>query len=81
METTNTTGVVYQPNSFSSQEQILSRGPFYWITLIPAWISNHMPTKVWGEITYPFPNFNGATVEVWKWICIFIPHFIMDMIT
>ena len=25
---------------------------FYWhgLTLIPAWISNHMPSKVWGEI-------------------------------
>ena len=20
------------------------------------------------EITYPFPNFNGATVEGWEWI-------------
>ena len=40
--------------------------PFYLhgLTLIPAWISNHMPGKVWGEITYPFLNFNGCTVEV-----------------
>ena len=29
--------------------------------LIPAWISNLMPSKVWDEITYPFPNFNGCT--------------------
>ena len=30
----------------------------------------------WGdEITCPFPNFNGATVEVLKWIRNFIPHF------
>ena len=28
------------------------------------WISNHMPSKVWDEITYPFLNFNGCTVEV-----------------
>ena len=33
-------------------------------SLIPAWISNHMPGKVWNEITYPFLNFNGCTVEV-----------------
>ena len=33
-------------------------------TWIPALISNNMPSKVWGEITYPFLNFNGATVEV-----------------
>ena len=26
------------------------------------------------EITYPFPNFNGFTVEVWEWICDFVPH-------
>ena len=26
---------------------------------IPAWISNHIPTKIWDEITYPIPNFNG----------------------
>ena len=44
---------------------------------IPAYISNHMPSKVWDEITYPFPNFNGAAVEVWEWISNFIPHFIM----
>ena len=25
---------------------------------------SYMPGKVWGEITYPFLNFNGATVEV-----------------
>ena len=35
-----------------------------------------MPSKVWDEITYPFPNFNGVTVEVWEWISNFIPHFI-----
>ena len=23
---------------------------------------------MWDEITYPFPNFNGCTIEVWdKW--------------
>ena len=32
--------------------------------LIPAWISNYIHYKLWGEITYPFLNFNGATVEV-----------------
>ena len=31
-----------------------------WVTPhTPAWISNQMPSKVRGEITYPFPNFNG----------------------
>ena len=30
---------------------------------------------MWGEITYPFPNFNGVTVEVWERINSFTPHF------
>ena len=33
-------------------------------TLIPAWISNHIREKMWDEMTYAFPNFNDATVEV-----------------
>ena len=43
-----------------------SWGPFYYhgLTLIPAWISNYIHCKVWDEITYPFLNFNGCTVEV-----------------
>ena len=41
-------------------------GPFYWhgSALILAWISNYIHYKVWDEITYPFLNFNGATVGV-----------------
>ena len=38
------------------------------------------PSKVSDEITYPFPNLNGATVEVWEWISNSTPHFIMDVI-
>ena len=34
-----------------------------------------MSSEVWDEITYPFPNFNGATVEVWEGINNFIPYF------
>ena len=40
-----------------------------------------MPGEVLDEITHPFPNFNGAAVEVWEWLSNFIPHFIMDVIT
>ena len=60
-----------------------TRSYFYWhgLTLIPVWISNYMPGRVWDEITYPFLNFNSYTVEVWKWISNYIPHFIMDAIT
>ena len=45
------------------------------LTLIPAWISNHMPSKVQDEITYPFPNFNGCTIEVLEWISNFIQQY------
>ena len=45
---------------------VLTWGPFYQygLTLIPACVSNYIHHKVWDEITYPFPNFNGCTVEV-----------------
>ena len=32
--------------------------------LMPAWLSNRTPSKVWDEITYPFPNYNVCAVEV-----------------
>ena len=32
-----------------------------------------MPSKVWDEFTYPFPNYDGAAVEVWEWISNFTP--------
>ena len=38
------------------------------------WISNCICYNAWDEITSPFQNFNGATVEVWEWISNFIPH-------
>ena len=41
-------------------------GPFYehgW-TLIAPWINHYIHFNVWDAITYPFLNFNGATVEV-----------------
>ena len=46
------------------------RGPFYWhgLTLISAWKINYIHYKMCYENTYPFPNFNGSTVEVWEWI-------------
>ena len=31
--------------------------------------------------TYPFPNFNGCSDEVWEWIINLIPHIMMDIIT
>ena len=58
-------------------------GPLYkhFLTYIPAWVSNYIHYKVWNEITYPFTNFNGATVEVWEWINDFILYFPGHVIT
>ena len=50
------------------------------LTLIPVWMSYHMPSNVWEEITYPFANLNGETVEVWERINNFIPHYMMFVI-
>ena len=63
--------------------KLTSRGPFYeqGLIWIPSWISNYIHDKVWGEITYPFSNFNSCLAEVWKWISDFIPHFTGNVIT
>ena len=45
------------------------------------WICNCIHYKAWDEMTYPFPNFNGCTVEVWEWISNLISHFIGRVIT
>ena len=62
--------------------QIMTWDPFFWdgLTWISAWVGNRMSVTVWDQITYPFPNFNCAAVEVCEWISYFIPHFIMDVI-
>ena len=55
--------------------------------LLLSWINfnanmdDYIHYKVWDEITYPFPNFNGCAVEVWERISNFIPHFTDRMIT
>ena len=33
---------------------------------------------MWDEIIYPFPNFNGVTLEAWKWKVI-SSHILPDM--
>ena len=39
-----------------------NRGSFYWhgIQFIPAWISDYNHYKIWDELTYPIPHFNGS---------------------
>ena len=63
--------------------EMASWGHFYWhgLTLIPVWISSYINNKVWEELTYPYLNFNGATVEVLVWISNFTPHFTEYVIT
>ena len=58
-------------------------GPFHYrgLTLIPALMNDYIHYKMWDEITYPFLNFNGATVEVWEWITNSISHFTGQVIT
>ena len=31
------------------------------LTLFPVWVNSNIYYNVWNEITYPFPNFMGAT--------------------
>ena len=67
---------------FVTKEPCLLGGPFTnSLTLITAWINNSMLSKVWDEITHPFPNFSGCTVQVWEWVSCFIPHFIIESIS
>ena len=40
----------------------------YLLLLILSRISNHMPSKMWDEITYLFPEVSSYTVQVWGWI-------------
>ena len=50
-------------------------GPVYkhGLALIASWISNYTHCIVWVEITYPFPNSDCCTVEVWEWKSNFFP--------
>ena len=68
-------------NGNNSDPQPPSQPSWYMGTRLLTWINNHMFCKVWDEITYPFQNINGATVEVQEWINKFIPHTIMDVFT
>ena len=40
-----------------------------------------MISKVWSEIIYAFPNFNGFTIAVSERMSYFIPYNAMDVIT
>ena len=41
-------------------------------------MSHRIPNKVWDEIIYSFPNIHDCTIEVWEWMSIIIPRFILE---
>ena len=49
-------------NGWENVSDIITQQPS--LTLIQTCISNYIHYKVWDEITYPFPNFNSATIAV-----------------
>ena len=44
-------------------------------------VNNYIHYNVWDEITHPFRDLNGATIDIWKWINSFIPYFPGHVIT
>ena len=65
---------------FQGNDVINRFGRYRMLYEIYLWINANMDekcihNKVWDEIAYAFPNFYGATTEVWVWINNFIPHF------
>ena len=47
--------------------RVYRTGEFHamWTSLIAPWISNDIHREASDRIIYPFPNFNGATIEIW----------------
>ena len=64
---TDGVNVAWNPITWSINESTdpTTCGPFYYhgLTLISAWKSNPMSSKVWDEITYPFSNFNDLPLK------------------
>ena len=64
--------ITSNPGSILADHQLFSNR-LQGLTLMPMGISNHTPSKVWDEITYPFTNFNGqqkqnfASLGLDKW--------------
>ena len=50
------------------------------INLNLALINYTMRSYEWDEITYPFPNFNGSSVQVQEWLSNFIPEILTGVI-
>ena len=65
------------------QKYVLTNASMKIFWRIIDWLKRFIFLKIYNanESTYPFPNFSGATVEVWEWISYFTPHFEMYVIT
>ena len=48
------------------------------LTIVLVGIGNYIQYKVWNRIILPFPNFNGATVEVGDGLLI-LSHILLGM--
>ena len=72
--------IFYSPHHYDSRDG--NQGQFYsfGLTLVQEEECIHIPTNVWENDTYQFPNFNSCTVEVWELTSNLIPHFITDII-
>ena len=44
-------------------------------------MDDYIHNKVWDEIAYSFPNFNGAAIELREWISNFNPYLTEYVIT
>ena len=44
----------------------IRQGPLLltWLTLIPAWVSNHIPRNVWRDVTYPLLNLHRWSLRM-----------------
>ena len=69
--------------AMSHQGNTVTRNPFnlHGLTFILASISGYIDNGEYGEITYPFPNIDGTTIEVWEWMGNFVPNFTGHVIT
>ena len=60
-----------------------TRGPnfYHGLTWLSGWICNYINSKVWDEVTYPFPSFHVCTLEVWAWTNNFTSHFARNVLS
>ena len=57
--------IIFIPNKVSGYMRTYMHKILHEATLILAWISNHMSSKMSYEFTYPFSNFNSPAIQVW----------------